>query len=78
MTLELKTSPEAEEGLLRIWLYIAEDQPVNADRYLNKLRDKILKLVAFSDLGRDRPELAEGLAFLLTAITCITKSLIQT
>ena len=59
--LELDTSPEAEEDLLGIWLYIAEDQPINADRYLDKLQEKALRLAEFPDLGRDRPELAEGL-----------------
>lgn len=59
--LELETSPEAENDLLEIWLYIAEDQPINADRYLDKLQEKVLKLATFPDLGRDRPELAKGL-----------------
>jgi len=59
--LELKISPKAEEDLLAIWLYIAEDQPVNADRYLDKLQEKASTLAEFPDLGRDRPELAQGL-----------------
>lgn len=59
--LELEISPEAENDLLETWLYIAEDQPINADRYLDKLQGKAQKLAAFPDLGRDRPELAEGL-----------------
>ena len=59
--LALETSPEAEDDLLGIWLYIAEDQPANADRYLDKLQDRALKLAQFPDLGRDRPELMEGL-----------------
>ena len=59
--LELEISAEAETDLLDIWLYIAEDQPINADRYLDKLQEKAQKLAEFPDLGRDRPELAEGL-----------------
>lgn len=59
--LELEISPEAENDLLDTWLYIAEDQPINADRYLDKLQEKAQKLAEFPDLGRDRPELAEGL-----------------
>ena len=58
---ELEISVEAETDLLDIWLYIAEDQPINADRYLDKLQEKAQKLAEFPDLGRDRPELAEGL-----------------
>lgn len=59
--LELEISTEAENDLLDTWLYIAEDQPINADRYLDKLQEKAQKLAVFPDLGRDRPELAEGL-----------------
>ncbi|TQV65747.1 type II toxin-antitoxin system RelE/ParE family toxin [Exilibacterium tricleocarpae] len=59
--LELEISPEAEDDLLDIWLYIAEDQPINADRYLDKLQTKAQTLAEFPDLGPDRPELAEGL-----------------
>ncbi len=33
----LTTSPEAEQDLLDIWRYIAEDSPVNADRFLDRL-----------------------------------------
>ncbi|UZJ44453.1 type II toxin-antitoxin system RelE/ParE family toxin [Marinimicrobium sp. C6131] len=59
--LEVEVSPKAEADLLDIWLYIADDQPANADRFLDKLKEKALKLGEFPDLGRDRPELAEGL-----------------
>ncbi len=58
---ELTISPEAETDLLEIWLYIAEDNPVNADRYLDKLNDKAFNLCEFSEIGIDRPELVEGL-----------------
>ncbi len=33
-------SPEAEQDLIDIWLYIAEDQPVNADHFLERLQEK--------------------------------------
>lgn len=59
--LELEISPQAENDLVETWLYVAEDQPINADRYLDKLQEKAQKLAEFPDLGRDRPELAEGL-----------------
>ena len=59
--MELEISAEAETDLLNIWLYIAEDQPINADRYLDKLQEKAQKLAEFPDLGRDRPELVDGL-----------------
>ena len=58
---ELIISPEAEADLLEIWFYIAQDSPVNADRFLDKLEEKAIKLCEFSEIGLDRPELAEGL-----------------
>ena len=58
---ELIISPKAETDLLEIWFYIAQDSPVNADRFLDKLEEKALKLCEFSEIGLDRPELAEGL-----------------
>lgn len=54
-------SPEAEQDLLDIWLYIAEDSPVNADRFLDRVEQKVLKLAEFKEIGVDRPELAPNL-----------------
>jgi toxin ParE1/3/4 len=54
-------SPEAEQDLIDIWLYIAEDQPVNADRFLERLQEIAQKLAEFTDLGVDRLELAPGI-----------------
>ncbi|HET9679490.1 MAG TPA: type II toxin-antitoxin system RelE/ParE family toxin [Gammaproteobacteria bacterium] len=59
--LTLKTSPEAESDLLNIWLYIANDQPVNADRFLDRLQEKLRMITEFPDMGRERSDLAEGL-----------------
>ena len=59
--LKLEVSIEAENDLLDIWFYIAQDQPANADRYLEKLQQTALKLAETPGLGRDRAELAEGL-----------------
>lgn len=61
MILQLEISLEAEYDLLEIWLFIAEDQPINADRFLDMLYEKVKKLSEFPDLGRDRPELGYGL-----------------
>ena len=59
--LELDVSPQADSDLDELWLYIAQDQPVNADRYLAKLLEVARKLADFPGMGRHRPELAEGL-----------------
>ncbi|MCH2557178.1 MAG: type II toxin-antitoxin system RelE/ParE family toxin [Alcanivorax sp.] len=61
MRLFLETSPEAESDLSEIWLYIADDQPVNADRFIERLKQKTLRLSEFPDLGRDRPDISAGL-----------------
>ena len=55
------TSPLAESDLDDIWFYIALDNPGAADRFLDKIDDK---LKTFSDhpiSGRLRSELADGL-----------------
>jgi toxin ParE1/3/4 len=54
-------SPEAEQDLVDIWLHIAEDQPLNADRFLVRLQEKAQKLAEFTDLGVDRLDLASGI-----------------
>ena len=55
------TLPKAEEDLIDIWLYIAEDAPQNADNFLEKLNEKARKLADFPDMGVSRPELADKL-----------------
>jgi len=57
---QLIISPEAEADLIEIWLYIAEDNPVNADRFLDKLHEKAQRM-AEADLGVERPELGKGM-----------------
>lgn len=54
-------STEAEQDLLDIWLYIAEDSPKNADCFLDRLEGKAIKLTEFTKIGIDRPELASDL-----------------
>lgn len=53
----LVISPEAEQDLIDIWLYIARDQPGIADRFLERLQRKANKLMDFPDLGVGRKEL---------------------
>jgi len=57
----LITSAQAELDLLEIWLYISEDSPVNADRFLDKINNTAQRLVEFNDMGVERPELADNL-----------------
>lgn len=59
--LKLIISPEAELDLMAIWLYIAEDNPVNADRFLDKISQKYHWLAEHPEAGKSRNELAENL-----------------
>ncbi|MFK5893321.1 MAG: type II toxin-antitoxin system RelE/ParE family toxin [Pseudomonadota bacterium] len=58
---ELIISPEANQDLLDIWLYIAEDSTINADHFLDKLHIKAINLSKFTEMGIGRPELAKDL-----------------
>jgi len=51
---ELIISPEANQDLLDIWLYIAEDSTLNADRFLDKLQAKAINLIEFIGMGIER------------------------
>lgn len=59
--LEVFRLPRAEEDLIQIWRYIAEDSEAAADRLLDRVSDVMRKLAAHPQAGRPRPELAEGL-----------------
>lgn len=58
---QLIISSEADQDLLDIWLYIAQDSPVNADRFLDRLYEVAHKLTEFNEMGTARPDLAEAL-----------------
>lgn len=58
---ELTLSPLAEDDLLEIWLFIAEDSPHEADRFLDRLLEATKRLAEFPRLGRHRPDLGPGL-----------------
>lgn len=58
---EVTLAPQAGQDPLEIWLYIADDQPVHPDRFLNRLETAAHRLAAFTEIGTDRPELVDGL-----------------
>ena len=60
MTEILKTS-QAETDLLEIWLYMAQDNPLAADRFLDMIERKCQLIATFPEMGSDRSELATGL-----------------
>ena len=59
--LKLVIADQAQEDLLDIWLYIANDSPLAANNVLDLLHEKCLALCATPELGRARDELLPGL-----------------
>lgn len=55
------TKPEADNDLLDIWLFIAQDSPNNADHFLERIRDKFWGLAESPEIGSNRSTLKEGL-----------------
>ena len=53
--------PEPENDIEEIWLYIAQDNPDNADRFLDEIEETSRKLVQFTSMGRNWDELYPGL-----------------
>lgn len=53
--------PKAERDLDEIWLYIAQDNPANADRFLDRLQERCLALADFPKMGTSRDDLKTGL-----------------
>ena len=53
----------AEEDLIEIWSYIAEDNPPAADRLLDKIDEACARLAEHPRLGPAREDLAEALRY---------------
>lgn len=53
--------PQAEADILEIWEYIAEDSVIEADRWIDRLDEKLALWATQPKLGRVRDELAGGL-----------------
>lgn len=51
----------AEQDLEEIWLYIAADNLVAADALIDRIAETSALLADDAKLGRDRPEILEGL-----------------
>ena len=61
MVLEVVRLPRAEEDLVQIWHYIAEDNEAAGDHLLDRVSDIARKLAAHPEAGRSRRELLVGL-----------------
>jgi toxin ParE1/3/4 len=53
--------PHAEEDILEIWAYIAEDSIVEADRWIDRLDAKLEFWATQPMMGTGRDELAPGI-----------------
>ena len=60
----IQRTAQAEEDLIDIWLYIAQDNPAAADRLLDKIDGKIRLLAEQPAIGRAREDIAPDLRFL--------------
>ncbi len=52
--------PQAEADILEIWDYIAENSLVEADRWVDRLDEKLALWATQPMMGRERDELATG------------------
>jgi toxin ParE1/3/4 len=56
-----RLTSEAREDLDEMWLSIAEDNPPAADRFLDRLYERLTLLAGHPLMGRARPELGINL-----------------
>ncbi len=57
----IRFTASAEADLLELWLTIAEENPGAADESLDSIQATVLLLSTQTEMGRARPELADGL-----------------
>ncbi|WP_394753870.1 type II toxin-antitoxin system RelE/ParE family toxin [Crenothrix sp.] len=53
--------PEAESDLDEIWWHIAQNNPNNADSFLDRIQKQCVVLVDFPNMGTSRDEVTKGL-----------------
>lgn len=59
----LKRTKQAEEDLMDLWVYIAQDNPTAADRLLDEIDIECHLLADNPRLGPARPDIAEDLRY---------------
>ena len=59
----IQRTAQAEEDLIGIWLYIAQDNPGAADRLLDDIEEGFHALADNSLMGRLRPDIAQELRY---------------
>lgn len=63
-SLSVDRTPAAEDDLIEIWLHIARDNPSAADRFLDRIAERIALLADFPEAGPERPDIAADLRML--------------
>ena len=58
---DIVQSAQARADLLRIWLYVAEDSEPAADRLLEVIEEKIMRLAIFPEMGSPRDDIRPDL-----------------
>ncbi|MEQ1706587.1 MAG: type II toxin-antitoxin system RelE/ParE family toxin [Rickettsiales bacterium] len=53
--------PQAEQDLDEIWWYIAQDNPKNADRFLDSIQETCVVVSEYPNMGEARDELFKRL-----------------
>ncbi|MCF7971817.1 MAG: type II toxin-antitoxin system RelE/ParE family toxin [Methylococcaceae bacterium] len=59
----IQRTAQAEEDLIEIWIYIAQDSPASADRVLNNIEERFDALADNPLMGRLRPDIAPELRY---------------
>lgn len=59
--LRIRFTNSAEADLLELWLNIAEENLVSADESLDSIQSTVALLATQPEMGKARPELADGL-----------------
>jgi toxin ParE1/3/4 len=59
--MSVRFASSAEADLLDLWLFIAEDNPTAADKVLDSIYGTAMLIGTRPEMGRVRPELADGL-----------------
>lgn len=59
----IQRTAQAEEDLIELWLYIAQDNPAAADRVLDDIEGRFHSLAENPLMGRLRPDIAPELRY---------------
>ncbi|NJM29533.1 MAG: type II toxin-antitoxin system RelE/ParE family toxin [Rhizobiales bacterium] len=64
-SIRVKLTERAELDLIDIWFAIANYNPLDADRFLDTLNNRIDSLASYPDRGAPRPRLGKGIRLLI-------------